>query len=1084
MLTLLIGPDWKANRARILQEISEDVHQRRPGRILIVPELISHDSERMLCAAAGDTTSRFAEVLSFTRLAHRVAELIGRNNMECMDNGGRIVAMASATRQLHAQLKSYASVESKPEFLMQLIEAVDEFKRCCITPEDLRLAAEKTEGVLAQKLEELALIYDAYNSLCLYGKKDPRDQMTWLLDQLADCEYAQEHVFYVDGFPDFTRQNMAILEYIIRVSPKVVISINCDKPGSHKMAFEKAGDTAASLLRLAQKWNVDTTVEYVASSDTALTAVCQSLFQGGIQPVNTNSNILSVYRADTPYTEVCAAARKIQSMVYAGARYRDFSVVCASLSPYRNLMNMVFNRYHIPFYLSGTEEILDRPVIQIVLSALDAALDGFSQRDMLRYLRSMLSPVSLSEYDKLENYIVIWNISGNKWLFPWTAHPAGMGEVFKESDVSALAELNALRQKIIQPLVQLRDCFRSAVKLSQQVKGLYEFTQSVELDKRLDILAQQFEAQGEHRTAQILSQLWEILLSALEQLNDVLGETSWDSDTFSRLLRLLLRQYDVGTIPTVLDRVSCGPVNAMRCQQQKHLIVLGALEGALPGYCGTVGVLNDRERVALRELGVPLTGGSIDGLQAEMAEIYGVFCGAEETISVFCPGGQPSFLYHRLSKMAGGEEMVDNTLGLAFGDVTEASAFLNRFRAQRQAAQLGIDRSYDEIEKKVSYSFGSVNPDTIKELYRNRLNLSASQVDKQASCRLAYFLNYGIRAKERKVATVDPAEFGTYVHAVLEETVRAVMDRGGFRFVEEEETIALAKQSSQTYIGEHFQELDSQRTAYLFNRNEQELEMIVRELWQELRESRFLPVDFELHFGDDGKMPSIPINTDSIQAQLRGFVDRVDAWREDGITYFRVVDYKTGKKDFDYCDVFNGIGLQMLIYLFALEQGGEEILGENPTPAGVQYFPARAPVMTSDGLLTPEEAAAARENAWKRKGLLLSDEHVLDAMEQGKGKRLCVTIKDGEISGNAATGQQLQMLKKYIFALLSKMVDEIASGKVAPNPYTRGSSHSACAYCPYSAICHAENVEERRNYKTMTAERFWDEVEKEVLKLV
>jgi len=60
------------------------------------------------------------------------------------------------------------------------------------------------------------------------------------------------------------------------------------------------------------------------------------------------------------------------------------------------------------------------------------------------------------------------------------------------------------------------------------------------------------------------------------------------------------------------------------------------------------------------------------------------------------------------------------------------------------------------------------------------------------------------------------------------------------------------------------------------------------------------------------------------------------------------------------------------------------------------------------------------------------------------------------------------------------MVDDIASGNVTPNPYTRGASHNACTFCPYGSICDPETVEGRRNYKTMERDRFWDEVEKEV----
>ena len=90
-------------------------------------------------------------------------------------------------------------------------------------------------------------------------------------------------------------------------------------------------------------------------------------------------------------------------------------------------------------------------------------------------------------------------------------------------------------------------------------------------------------------------------------------------------------------------------------------------------------------------------------------------------------------------------------------------------------------------------------------------------------------------------------------------------------------------------------------------------------------------------------------------------------WVQGATTYYRVVDYKTGKKDFDYCDVFNGVGLQMLLYLFALRDSGEESLGEHPVAAGVQYFPASAPYLSADGRLEEPEAEKTRQKEWKRK---------------------------------------------------------------------------------------------------------------------
>ena len=444
--------------------------------------------------------------------------------------------------------------------------------------------------------------------------------------------------------------------------------------------------------------------------------------------------------------------------------------------------------------------------------------------------------------------------------------------------------------------------------------------------------------------------------------------------------------------------------------------------------------------------------------------------------------GQPSFITRRLEHIAGSAGNAEGLYGSALSDAADAAAFLARFQARQDAGNIGLTDLYDDIVSKLEHRLGNISPEGVETLYGNVLNLSASQVDRQGECRLSYFLKYGLRAKERKEATIDPAEFGTYVHAVLEDTAREVMNRGGFHVVSLDETMTLAQRYSQAYAAERFQTLDSHRLSYLFQRNTKELELVIKELWQELSASHFEPVDFETSFGPDGQFPAIPISGTTMEARLRGFVDRVDAWKEFGQNYFRVVDYKTGRKDFDYCDVFNGIGLQMLLYLFALEQGGESVLGKDPVSAGVQYFPARVPFVPSDGRVTDEEAEQLRQKEWKRKGLLLHDEEVLRAMEpEDAPRRLCATWKkDGTISGDLADRGQFELLRKYVFLILGRMVDDIASGKVEPNPYTRGSSHNACTFCPYGAICHPDSLEGRRNYKTMDVQRFWDEVGKEV----
>ena len=174
----------------------------------------------------------------------------------------------------------------------------------------------------------------------------------------------------------------------------------------------------------------------------------------------------------------------------------------------------------------------------------------------------------------------------------------------------------------------------------------------------------------------------------MEQMHDVLGQTRWEPEQFRRLLRLLLSQYDVGTIPPVLDAVQMGPISALRCHEAGHLLVLGAGEGSFPGYSGSKGVLTDQERMALRKLDVHLTGGGEEGIQEEFAEIYGVLCGAERSVRVYCSDEQPSYLFSRLSELCGGPEKADVQLEFAMAGKREAGAWFAQQRLPELAEAL------------------------------------------------------------------------------------------------------------------------------------------------------------------------------------------------------------------------------------------------------------------------------------------------------------------------------------------------------------------------------------------------------------
>lgn len=1072
MLEILYGPDWCAVSDAIMARVADDVSHGLGKRILLVPELVSHDTERNLCRIAGDSASRYAEVLSFSRLTRRIAAYTGSAMPDAMDNAGRVIAMAATTRQLHGSLKTYGAVQTKPEFISLLVDVVDEFKRCCISAEDIRSASNRSSGELAQKTAELALILEGYDAVCAQGKRDPRDVLNWVLGELADSDFAQTHTLYIDGFPDFTRQHLDVLEHFIRFCPQVVIGLNCQME-EDGLAFEKTLHTAKLLRHIASDAGVSVRLTPVSGRTDPIMAVCDRLFEGQLSPDPALTGSVRLFAAPSLHRECEAALEHIFALVRSGERYRDISLVCAQLPVYQKTLIRGLKRMGIPYYLAGTESLLDNPGVSALFLALDAVLDGFEQKAVLRYLRSVLSPLSDELCDLVENYAVVWNVNGDGWKQSWNNHPEGLSGRWTETVRQQIAMLDAARETALSPLFRLDADLRSALSVSQQLEAVAAFMTAIGYDRKLEEHAALYEQSGDGRMAQILRQIPGMLSGAMDQMEDVLGATGYDRDSFVRMFSMLLGQYDVGTIPTVLDAVHIGPVSAMRCRRQKHLIVLGCAEGAFPGYDGSAGIFSDRERDDLRRLDLPLTGGALEGIQNEYWELYSLFCGTSHSVSLYCSDAQSSFVLRRIEKMlcSGVQTLQEHAVPMS---AKEAAGYLIRNDAAKRAEEFGLRKETEQLCHSLDYELGSVDKETVTELVGSKLYLSASKVDTYASCRLRYLLQYLLNLKERKTAEIDPAEFGTYVHDVLEHTCLEVMELGGFRQVSLDKTLEIAHHCSDRYVQEHFAQLDGSRIAYIIEHNLQELDFVVRSFWDEMSNSLYDPVAVEAHL-DGRHLDSLHIPGKTLEGILTGYVDRVDVYRAEGRNYFRVVDYKTGSKTIDLGSVYNGIDLQMLIYLFALQDSAEELLGADPIPGGVMYFPARADYLdASEG-----KDAINRTKAFRRKGLYLSDDLSLEAMDQRPDKpSLDLTFyKNGNVKGHLLTAQQFKLLQKHVQNCLRQMVDGVSSGDFLADPYSRGPQKNACNYCPYGHICKRED-EPFREFATLDDQTFWEWLER------
>ena len=1093
MLTIWIGRAGSGKSARVLETMGRE-RENRP-QLLLVPEHTSHEAELDLCRACGPTASRNAEVLTFQSLATRVLSETGGLAEVTLDNGGKLLTMRRCLQELHSNLKVFGRPSQRAAFLHQLTTLADEFYAYQIAPETLYRHVADMEGAMGDKLRDVALIFAAYDARLRNGETDVRSRVQKLHDSLPQSHYLDGKDLYLDGFSFFNKQEESVLALALRRCHSVTVTLLGDRSGQ---LFQNAAAQKERLVRMAHEAGVECRLAYLSRQDDSPLGHLERHCFGSDAVWEEETGAVALYQAATAYTEVEYVSARIRQLAAQGYRYRDIAVASRSMDIYGPLLESVFRRDGIPAYISRRSDILEKPVMTLLLSAVDAVTGGFEYEDMFRYLKTGMTGVTAAECDLLENYVIRWDIRGNMWLrdVPWTLNPDGYGLDMTEERTVRLEEINRIREKVRGPLSALADGLKQRPAARDKARTLYEFAAAAGVPDALREKADELLSAGQVQLAEEYAQLWQIFCDVLDQFVEILGDTELDGEEFARLLRLVLTQYSVGTIPATLDQVKVSEITRNDRHRVRVLFLLGANDHLLPKIEKDGGVLDSDDRQALAQRDIPLSDATFDALDNELQNIYACLAQPTEQLHISWPvtdvtGAElrPSFVVERVrllfprlkvQRENGAYRMTLPATALCAAGENEA---LRRyFEGQpRYAAALAAMARAQRMER------GRLSPEAVQSLYGRSIAMSASRIDRVKSCHFGYFMEYGLRARERKKAGFEAPEVGTFLHYLLENVNREVKEQGGYGQVDDEALRHMVKRYVERYAATQIQEYQnkSARFRYLFSRLRETAYTIIISIAKEMRQSDFQPVEFELSFGGrDGHLPAITVREGGASLSVSGKVDRVDGWLHDGKLYLRVVDYKTGKKSFDLTDIRYGLGIQMLLYLFTLEREGQAYFGYPIVPCGVLYQPARSVILRQDRNISDEKLKAALESELRRTGLVLGEPEVLRAMEHSALETPCylpISVKkDGTLSGDIATAAQLGHLGRYVDRLLHQIAGEIAHGNIDADPYAHGPQDSACTYCAFASACYFDESRDKRRqlHKTDSGE-FWAMLEKE-----
>ncbi len=1106
MLRFIIGKAGTGKTAAIYRELRDAVQRGESGCLLLVPEQYSHEAERELCRICGDRLSLTAEVFSFTGLARRMAQERGGLAVPLLDAGGRLLCMTLALDAVGPRLQVYAAARQRAEMQSVLLRALDELKSACVTGEQLAEAALRCPRGLDRKLQDLSLILTAYDAAVANGHADPSDRLSLLARQIDEGALGPEDRVYVDGFLDFTAQEQAVLCAMLRRGVQLTVCLTLDAPRGEDEIFALSRSAFRRLAAAARELGQEPELLRLDGGEgraEALRIFADELFRYGGTAREADASCIRLGFAESISAECEAAAAHVLELVREeGCRWRDIAIAVRGFEDYRSTLESVFRHYGIPLFVARRSELLLKPLPALISLAYEITGGGWDVDDVISYLGTGLTGLEPGDCDLLADYIYRWQLRGGAWEREkdWQQHPEGYGAKVTAESEERLRRVNVLRRRVAEPLLRFARAGRFARTAREQAAALSRLLEELELPRQLEKRSEQLEADGRRELAAETRQLWELTVSALEQCAALLGDTETDAAAFGGLFTHMLSQYDIGVIPVALDRVSAGDFDRMRRRSLRHLLVLGCSEGRVPMTREEGGVFSDEEREQLLELSIDLGAGE-EELWREFSLIYSCFSLPSDGLWMSYPlcdhegeSLRAAYVFERAKALFGLEaerlRLDESRLSAPGPALTLAAHALQGGSSAASAAADYFRREAPErfarLEKAAAGTRGRLSPRAVEALYGKKLYLSASRIDRFASCQFSYFCQYGLKARTYEPAGFQPPEIGTFMHSVLENVVREVKERGGFAAVDDREVKALTAACTERYVHEELNDFQekSARFIHLFRRLCADVEAIVLDTVRELRRSDFEPLDFELDFSRARDIRPLELGEGEGAMTLTGIADRVDGWVHDGRLYLRVVDYKTGAKSFSLSDVWYGMGLQMLLYLFALENDGAGRYGREIVPAGVMYLPARNAVLSVDAGANDEAVAKKRSDALRRSGLVLDDPALLEAWEKGADKRYIPVKFSGRkgSSDSLASLERMGSLSRHLRLTLTRMAGELRRGSIAADPYYRSQQESACLRCDYLEACYfsdGEDGEHCRYLPRLSDETVWERMDGE-----
>ncbi len=1086
----------KSGKSKYIYDTIERLAKEGKEVMLIVPEQYTHAAEKKLLSRVDAIKDNLVEVFSFNRLSQITEKRLGFPSRQIADSVTKALVIDDILK--NNEFEFYRNCSGKTGFVDMIASTIGEFKKYMLLPETLVKASDDAKDeILSMKLRDLSLIYKSYEEAILKKSLDADDCLTLLASRLLNSDIYKDKYVFFDEFSTFVPQEISVIKALNLHAKSVCVSLCLDENEKNKILFMPTIDTFNRLTKCGGGNVKHTKLLESKFASQELSFLEKNLFAFPHEKYNGTCENIKIYSLRNPLSEVEVCAQNICALIREkGHRFGDIGVIMPDIDAYAGHIERVFDYNAIEYFIDNKNDIINHHIIRFVLSLLECYIYDYSYASIFNYLKAAFLNADSKNVALMQKYILKTNIKRTTWLIDEKWNKL-LDANFADDEISKKA-LCEIRDKYVLPLAKMHEKIKGRHTVKENVTALYDLILELKLADTIAKNIDSFTNQGELRYAKQYEKIWDILVSVFDDMVELKAEDKVNVKEFYDMLFTAFSQHKVGFIPSSTDRVLVGNTERTRTEGLKVLFVLGVNEGLFPVCPKADGVLVDADKNLLKDVGVEFSTTSSVAAFYSQFSAYSAFTMPEEKLIISYPKSdndfktlRKSYIIDRVQKIFSLKEISESSI--------EDREFLTCANSAEELLCSNIDKFHKNIDidpiwksvykyfadntnfaDKINYFLETDNiarnlsEKNLKQLISILSYTSVSKLERYMACKYSYFIDYILRIEAPREPTVDALDIGNITHAVLEILSKEVgQSRASFASVTDEYILNRTEELVMESLEKFMSTKDeiTEREKFAITRLKNSIFICFKTVQSQFANSLFEPLGYEIEFSDKSPLGCIDIKTDDGHSvKLTGKIDRADIFETDGKAYVRVVDYKTGSKEFKLDDVLYGLSLQLMVYLNKLVS-----VNDKYTYGGALYFHVTNPIVKTDSPTDNESIDELISKELMLKGIVPYDERLLQAYED----KIASSLTKGTSKKKRVSMHGFEIIDKYLNKKIGSICSDILKGDISISP-TKKNNYVPCSYCPYGSICRFDPSEEGNSYNVYSSKNEYEDILKEM----